>query len=40
MSLMTLGLVKDSEFDILAEGLDAEAAIDKISQLIDHKFQV
>ncbi len=40
MSLMTLGLVKDSQFDISAEGSDAEAAIDKISQLIDHKFQV
>lgn len=40
MSLMTLGLVKDSEFEIRADGPDAEVALSKISQLIDHKFQV
>lgn len=40
MSLMTLGLVKDSEFQIRAEGSDAESALQKLSQLIDLKFQV
>ena len=40
MSLMTLGLTKDSEFELLIEGPDAEVALHQISQLIDLKFQV
>ncbi len=40
MSLMTLGLTKDSEIELRAEGPDAELALNKISELIDHKFQV
>jgi len=40
MSLMTLGMTKDSEFDLRAEGPDAEQALQKISTLIDQKFQV
>ena len=40
MSLMTLGLAKDDEVNIQAEGPDAEMALTKISELIDCKFQV
>ena len=39
MSLMTLGLVKDSEIILRAEGHDAEAALTQLSLLVDNKFQ-
>lgn len=39
MSLMTLGLSKDSEIAIRAEGPDAEQALAKISEIVDQKFQ-
>lgn len=40
MSLMTLGLSKDSEFNVRVDGPDAEMAISKISEIIDQKFQI
>ncbi|MEK6775027.1 MAG: HPr family phosphocarrier protein [Bdellovibrionota bacterium] len=40
MSLMTLGLVKDSEFSVRADGPDAEQALLKIAETIDNKFQL
>ena len=40
MSLMTLGLGKDSEFVVRADGPDAETALQKIGQLVDSRFQV
>ena len=40
MMLMTLGLTKGSEFDLRADGPDSQTAMEQISQLIDHKFQV
>lgn len=40
MSLMTLGLAKDSEFQVRADGPDAEVALSKISEVIDQKFQI
>lgn len=40
MSLMTLGLSKDSEFILRADGADADTALQKISQLVDSRFQV
>jgi len=40
MSLMTLGLVKECEFQLKADGVDAEQALQVLSQIIDSKFQV
>ena len=40
MSLMTLGIGKDSEILLRADGADADTALQKISQLIDSRFQV
>lgn len=40
MSLMTLGLSKGSEFVLKAEGVDAELALAKLSELIDIGFKV
>ncbi len=40
MSLMTLGLSKDSEIAIRADGPDAEQALAKISEVVDQKFQI
>lgn len=40
MSLMTLGLAKDSEFLIRAEGPDAEQALVKIAEIIDLHFKI
>ena len=38
MSLMGLGLTKDSEVTIIAEGADAESAIQEITNLFNNKF--
>lgn len=40
MSLMTLGLSKDSEFMVRADGPDAEQALMKISEIIDSHFKI
>lgn len=40
MSLMTLGIVHNSEISIKADGPDAEEALNKISTLIDNHFTV
>lgn len=40
MSLMTLGLGKDMEFEVRADGPDAEQALARIATLIDQQFQV
>ena len=40
MSLMTSGLIKDSEFKLKVEGPDAEEALKGLEKLIDQKFQV
>ena len=40
MSLMTLGLSKDSEIAIRADGPDAEQALSRISEIVDQKFQI
>lgn len=39
MMLMTLGLTKDSEFDLRIDGPDSQIALEQISKLIDQKFQ-
>ena len=38
MSLMTLGIAHSSEITIKADGPDAEAALTKISTLVDNHF--
>lgn len=40
MSLMTLGLTKDSEFVLRADGPDAAQALEQLAKLVDNKFQV
>ena len=40
MMIMTLGLAKNNEIRIQAEGSDAELALAKMSELIDGQFQV
>jgi phosphocarrier protein HPr len=40
MGLMTMGLSKDSEITIIANGEDAEAALSKLGSLIENKFQL
>lgn len=40
LSLLSLGLTKDSDFIIKAEGDDAEQALNVLSQLVQNKFQV
>lgn len=40
LMVMTLGLAKDNEIRIQADGPDAELALAKISELIDSQFQV
>ena len=40
MGLMSLGLSKDSEITVVANGEDAEAALDKLGFLIENKFQI
>lgn len=40
MGLMSLGLSKDSEITVMANGEDAQAALDKLGFLIENKFQI
>jgi phosphocarrier protein len=40
MGLMALGLTKDSPITIKADGPDAQAAVEKLSQLVDNKFEI
>ncbi len=40
MGLMSLGLSKDSEITVIANGEDAEAALNKLGFLIENKFQI
>ncbi len=40
MGLMTMGLSKDSEITVIANGEDAEAALNKLGSLIENKFQL
>lgn len=40
MGLMSLGLSKDSEITVMANGEDAEAALNKLGFLIENKFQI
>jgi phosphotransferase system HPr-like phosphotransfer protein len=37
---MSLGITKDAEFVIKAEGLDADSALQALSKLIENKFQI
>jgi phosphocarrier protein HPr len=39
MSLMTLGLAKDSEITLRADGPDAPVALESLSRLIDNQFK-
>ena len=38
MSVMTLGLKKDAQLTIIANGEDAEVAINEMSKLVEDKF--
>ncbi len=40
MGLMSLGLAKDSELIVVTKGEDEEAALNKLSILIENKFQI
>jgi phosphocarrier protein HPr len=40
LSIMSLGLTKDAEFAIKAEGSDAERAVEALKLLVENKFQV
>ncbi len=40
MGLMTMGLTKGSELTVIAQGEDAELALEKIGALINNKFQM
>ena len=40
MGLMALGLKKDNEFTIRAEGTDAQAAIETLTTLVNNKFNL
>lgn len=40
MSLMTLGIIHNSEISIKADGPDADEALQKISTLIDNHFAI
>ncbi|MBT7610493.1 MAG: HPr family phosphocarrier protein [Bacteriovoracaceae bacterium] len=40
MSLMTLGLVKDTEIIISAVGIDEQTAIDSLTDLVKNKFNL
>lgn len=40
MGLMSLGLTKDSEITLVIQGEDSEAAMNKLSHLIENKFQI
>jgi phosphocarrier protein HPr len=40
MGVMSLGLSKDQEFTVIAQGEDEQAAIEKLGSLIDNKFQL
>ncbi|MAE57488.1 MAG: phosphocarrier protein HPr [Halobacteriovorax sp.] len=40
MGLMALGLKKDSEFTIRAEGDDAETAVETLATLVNNKFNL
>lgn len=38
MSVMSLGLTKDAEVTLKAEGTDAEEALNALSELVNNKF--
>jgi phosphocarrier protein HPr len=40
MGLMSLGLAKDAEITLVVSGEDEAAAMDRLGQLIDNKFQL
>lgn len=40
MGLMSMGLSKDSELTVVTKGEDEEAALQKLGQLIENKFQI
>ena len=40
MGLMSLGLVRDSELTVVAKGEDESAALTKLEQLVQNKFQI
>jgi len=40
MGLMSMGLAKGSELTVIAQGEDAEMALEKIGALINNKFQM
>jgi phosphocarrier protein HPr len=40
MGLMSLGLAKDSEITLVIQGEDSEAAMNKLSHLVENKFQI
>ncbi len=40
MALMSLGLTKDAEITITAQGSDADLAISTLSKLVNNKFEL
>lgn len=40
MGLMALGLKKDTQFTIKAEGADADAAVQRLADLVSSKFEL
>lgn len=40
MGLMSLGLAKDAEITLVVKGEDEEAALTRLGQLIENKFQL
>ncbi len=39
LSIMSLGLTANSEFTVSAEGVDAELALNSISEIVQNKFK-
>ncbi len=40
LSILSLGLIANSEFLVKAEGVDAELALQSLTQIVQNKFQV
>ncbi len=40
LSILSLGLIANSEFLVKAEGIDAEQALQSLTEIVQNKFQV
>lgn len=40
MGIMALGLVKDADITIKAEGPDADVAVNKLTELVNNRFEL